>query len=122
MTRERAGTRASMLRDRVQQRRIIGHWSRDNSHRPPVKKFPRSIVEKFAALTVAFPGDCRAVALHGEKEERSRGRYEKQTFQGKTHILFRATGKFLLRILADLSNRSYRTVQATTNGINDASV
>lgn len=85
-----------------------------------MKKFPRSIVEKFAALTVAFPGDCRAVALHGEKEERSRGRYEKRTFQGETHILFRATGKFLLRILADLSNRSYRTVQAIANGINDA--
>lgn len=77
-----------MLRDRVQQGRIIGHWSRDNSHRPPVKKFPRSIVEKFAVLTVAFPGDCRAVALHGEKEERSRGRYEKRTFQGKTHIYY----------------------------------
>ena len=28
-----------------------------------MKKFPRSIVEKFAVLTVAFPGDCRAVAL-----------------------------------------------------------
>lgn len=38
---------------------IAGHWPRDNSHRPPMKKFPRLIVEKFPVLhaAVASTGD-----------------------------------------------------------------
>lgn len=48
-----------IVRDRVQKLLITGRWPRDNSHRPPTKQFPRSIVKIFTVLATASPGDCR---------------------------------------------------------------
>ena len=110
-----------ILRDRVQPRRIIGHWSRDNSHRPPVKKFPRSIVEKFAVLTVAFPGDCRAVALRrwkGRKVNAAEKR-EANVPRENSYILFAPSDKiFVTRIgqLISIELRELPVVEFTMEG------